>query len=109
MLLEKASIQGYLTTDDLVELYPEVGKDAERLSVIMLVLRNRGVDIVDPENYDAVHSEEALEPEAEPWLEADTLSIPSDDMVGMYLKEMSRVPLLKVEEELDLAMRIESG
>ncbi|MFH1909461.1 MAG: sigma-70 family RNA polymerase sigma factor [Chloroflexota bacterium] len=109
MLLEKASVQGYLTTDDLVELYPEVGKDAERLSVIMLVLRNRGVDIVDPENYDAVHGEEALEPEAEPWLEADTLSIPSDDMVGMYLKEMSRVPLLKVEEELDLAMRIESG
>ncbi len=109
MLLEKASIQGYLTTDDLVELYPEVGKDAERLSVIMLVLRNRGVDIVDPENYDVVHSEEALEPEAEAWLESDTLSISKDDMVGLYLKEMSRVPLLKVEEELDLAMRIESG
>ena len=109
MLLEKASLQGYLTTDDLVELYPEVGEDAERLSVVMLVLRNRGVDIVDPENYDTVPIEESLEPEAEPWLEADTLSISSDDMVGLYLKEMSRVPLLKVEEELDLAMRIESG
>jgi RNA polymerase primary sigma factor len=109
MLLEKASLQGYLTTDDLVELYPEVGEDAERLSVIMLVLRNRGVDIVDPENCDSVPIEESLEPEAEPWLEADTLSISSDDTVGLYLKEMSRVPLLKVEEELDLAMRIESG
>ncbi len=109
ILLEKASLQGYLTTDDLVELYPEIGEDAERLSVVMLVLRNRGVDIVDLENYDAVHGEEALEPEAELWLEADTLSIASDDTVGMYLREMSRVPLLKVEEELDLAMRIESG
>jgi RNA polymerase primary sigma factor len=109
MLLEKASLQGYLTTDDLVELYPEVGEDAEHLSVVMLVLRNRGVDIVDPENYDTVPIEESLEPEAEPWLEADTLSISSDDTVGLYLKEMSRVPLLKVEEELDLAMRIESG
>jgi RNA polymerase primary sigma factor len=109
MLLEKASLQGYLTTDDLVELYPEVSEDAERLSVVMLVLRNRGVDIVDPENYDTVPIEESLEPEAEPWLETDTLSISSDDTVGLYLKEMSRVPLLKVEEELDLAMRIESG
>ncbi|PJH75256.1 MAG: RNA polymerase subunit sigma, partial [Anaerolineae bacterium CG_4_9_14_0_8_um_filter_58_9] len=109
MLLEKASLQGYLTTDDLVELYPEIGEDAERLSVVMLVLRNRGVDIVDAENYDAVPVEEVLEPEAEPWLEADTLSISTDDTVGLYLKEMSRVPLLKVEEELDLAMRIELG
>ncbi|MCJ7586058.1 MAG: sigma-70 family RNA polymerase sigma factor [Anaerolineales bacterium] len=109
VLLEKASLQGYLTTDDLVELYPEISEDAERLSVIMLVLRNRGVDIVDPENYDAMPIEDILEPEAESWLEADTLSISSDDTVGLYLKEMSRVPLLKVEEELDLAMRIELG
>jgi RNA polymerase primary sigma factor len=109
MLLEKATLQGYLTTDDLAELYPEVGEDAERLSVIMLALRNRGVDIVDPENYDAVPVEEVLETEAEPWLEADTLSISSDDTVGLYLKEMSRVPLLKVEEELALAIRIEAG
>ena len=34
---------------------------------------------------------------------------PSDDTVGLYLKEMSRVPLLTVNEELDLAIRIEEG
>ena len=28
---------------------------------------------------------------------------------GLYLKEMSRVPLLCVEEEMDLARRIEVG
>jgi RNA polymerase primary sigma factor len=109
ILLEKASLQGYLTTDDVVEVYPEIGEDAERLSVIMLVLRSRGVDIVDSENYDAVSPEETLEPETESWLEADTLAISSDDTVGLYLKEMSRVPLLKVEEELELALRIETG
>jgi RNA polymerase primary sigma factor len=32
-----------------------------------------------------------------------------DDTVGVYLKEMSRVPLLSVEEEMDLAIRIEQG
>ena len=52
LLLEKASVQGYLTTDDLLEVSPEVGEDAERLSVIMLALRHRGVDVVDPEDLD---------------------------------------------------------
>ena len=39
----------------------------------------------------------------------DLTRISSDDTVGLYLKEMSRVPLLNIEEELDLAKRIERG
>jgi len=108
MLLEKASVQGYLTTDDLMEAYPDAGKDAEHLSVIMLALRNRGVDIVAPEDYEDIE-ESAIESGQEDWLEGDMLAVSSDDTVGLYLKEMSRVPLLTVSEELDLAMRIETG
>jgi RNA polymerase primary sigma factor len=33
----------------------------------------------------------------------------TSDTVGMYLKEMARVPLLTTEEEIDLAMRLEAG
>jgi RNA polymerase primary sigma factor len=36
-------------------------------------------------------------------------SLASDDPIGIYLKEMSRVPLLSAEEELNLAIRIEKG
>ncbi|PJF40209.1 MAG: RNA polymerase subunit sigma [Phototrophicales bacterium] len=35
--------------------------------------------------------------------------VPSDDPVGLYLKEMARVPLLTNEEEISLAMRLEQG
>jgi RNA polymerase primary sigma factor len=35
LLLEKASVQGYLTADDLLDVSPEVSEDAESLSVIM--------------------------------------------------------------------------
>ncbi|NDJ60058.1 MAG: RNA polymerase sigma factor RpoD [Chloroflexi bacterium] len=37
------------------------------------------------------------------------MGLPSNDTVGLYLKEMARVPLLSTEEEIDLAMRIEAG
>jgi RNA polymerase primary sigma factor len=36
-------------------------------------------------------------------------NISSDDTIGLYLKEMSRVPLLSINEELDIARRIEDG
>ena len=106
MLLEKASVQGYLTTDDLFEFYPEVVEDAERMSVVMLSLRNRGVEVVDPEA-DPVPVETAADWEA--WAPVEIPEAVDGDSVGMYLKEMSRVPLLKVEEEYDLAIRIEEG
>ncbi len=39
----------------------------------------------------------------------DLGALVSNDTVGLYLKEMARVPLLNTEEEVDLAMRLEAG
>ncbi len=108
-LLEKAGVQGYLTTDDLMEAAPEV--DSERLSVILTVLRRRGVDVYDPEGEDDSSSDETTPPEFgfESWANPASEAAISDDTVGMYLKEMARVPLLNMEEEIGLAQRIEAG
>lgn len=110
MLLEKADVQGYLTTEDLMEFYPQVSEDADRLEAIVLALRRRGVDILDQDDTDRSFEEpdEALtDSDIDPFV--DLTRISSDDTVGLYLKEMSRVPLLNIEEELDLAKRIERG
>lgn len=109
LLLEKASIKGYLTTDDLVEVYPDVGQDSERFSVIMLALRNRGVEILEDESEEQAYVEDDPENEPSRWSDPDNFAISSEDTIGLYLKEMSRVPLLKLDEELDLALRIEAG
>jgi RNA polymerase primary sigma factor len=114
MLLEKADVQGYLTTEDLMEVYPDVSEDVDRLDAILIALRRRGVDILDqeaPTSYglDGRFADDTadLPSDMDPF--TDLAPISSDDTIGLYLKEMSRVPLLSLDEELGLARRIECG
>ncbi len=109
MLLEKADIQGYLTTEDLMEVYPNVTEDRDHFEAILVALRRRGVDILDHDESESVFDEidDSLSDDFTPL--SDLTRISSDDTVGLYLKEMSRVPLLTSEEEMDLARRIEKG
>jgi RNA polymerase primary sigma factor len=116
MLVAKAGVQGYLTSNDLMEVFPDTSQDVERLSALLTILRRRGIDIVDTddlyatestsESFDQTQNKPASAIDLNPSLEE---SINNDDTVGMYLKEMSRVPLLSVDEELNLAVRIEKG
>jgi RNA polymerase primary sigma factor len=106
-LLEKAGVQGFLTTDDLSEAFPNITRDAERLTVLLAALRRRGVDVLDSEEEEASTSP-AVDPVINNTIYLDD-SIANGDTVGLYLKEMSRVPLLSIEEELDLAVRIEKA
>ena len=115
VLLEKADLQGYLTTGDIMEVFPWDGEDDERLLELFGILHRQGVEIVIEEEAESEpdlskldgspmdYSPSGLESSLLPGLE----NISADDSVGLYLKEMSRVPLLTLEEEVSLAQRIE--
>lgn len=106
MLLEKADVQGYLTTEDLIEVYPDVSKDADHLSAILVALRRRGVDILDD---DGILDDEDPGLKDGFFAPDSSESLTSDDTIGLYLKEMARVPLLSMEEEMVIAECIEKG
>lgn len=108
LLLEKADLQGYLTTEDLFEAAPEV--DAGQLSAILTGLRRRGVEVVEAEAQAACAWDESLSPEPgyESWANPAEAGL-AEDHLGAYLKEMAQVPLLGLAEEQRLAQRIEAG
>ncbi|NPV55661.1 MAG: sigma-70 family RNA polymerase sigma factor [Anaerolineae bacterium] len=106
-LLERAELQGYLTTDDLIEMVPDVSQDAERLEAILMALRRRGVDILDQDDEEGLEEDDIVMGDRAHLTDLSTIS--SDDTIGLYLKEMARVPLLSMAEEIDLARRIENG
>ncbi len=108
VLLERADSQGFLTIEDLMETFPEGDDDTDALNNLILILRKQGVEIVDHESL----TEDASEEDDDDDEDASRVGLEhvgTDDTVGLYLKEMSRVSLLSVEEELSLAKRIEAS
>lgn len=106
LLLDKAAVQGYLTLEDVAEVSQFVSYDTEHMSVLMLALRQHGVEVLENEEDMPLAFEEIPSPENDG---REEISAESSDIVGLYLQEMSLVPLLTPEEETNLALRIEQG
>ena len=110
-LLDKAEVQGYLTTDDILDLLPEAEETLDQLEEIFISLHRAGVEVYNDRVDDEGGEELTLETTGSEYdVEVHDLSgISSDDTVGLYLREMARVPLLTIEEEVRLAKVLEAG
>jgi RNA polymerase primary sigma factor len=109
-LMEKAEVQGYLVVDDILDAFPEAEEALEQLEDIFISLQETGIEILEhkPKTKGKAQPEEEDQYEEEK-ANFDLSGISSDDTVGLYLKEMARVPLLTIEEEVRLAKQLESG
>ena len=112
-LVDRASELGYLTTQDILQFFPQAEDSANLLDELFNFLYDAGVEIQLDEPDEAV---DAAEHDGHKEREYkfgyamfDLSQISVDDSVGLYLKEMASVPLLTTEEEIDLAKRYERG
>ncbi|MCC6564608.1 MAG: sigma-70 family RNA polymerase sigma factor [Chloroflexi bacterium] len=127
-LVEKAKREGGITHDDILAVMPNAENDIALLDDLMNSLMEEGVEIGQrvPSSSDLYAELDAdmdgldMEIAAEggnPYNWATELiddagyqqALDTDDVVGLYLKEAGRVPLLTAEQEVELAKRMERG
>ncbi len=122
-LVAKGKAQGYITYDDVLDVFPEAEDQLDQIDVLYQRLMTEGVEVVaeakDDERDDAEKDQDKQDEEHR----LRNLRIPSavaaaeealatgalDDPVRMYLREIGRVNLLTAAEEVDLAKKMEAG
>jgi RNA polymerase primary sigma factor len=104
-LLARGKARGSLTYEEINTTFDVLDDvSPEQLDEFFEEITAAGIDLVDDQKDEKAEAE--AEGEAEEPI-PDGLSL--DDPVRMYLKEIGRVPLLSMEQEKSLAMRIEAG
>lgn len=101
-LIDSGKTKGFLTYDEINNAFPKNGFSVEDMDKFLSKLGGLGIEVVDTgDNFEA--------PAAKPAAKASTASDEKiDDPVRIYMREMGAVSLLKREEEVIHAKKIES-
>jgi RNA polymerase primary sigma factor len=113
-LLEQATEQGYVTFEDILMAFPEAEENVAQLEDLFDYFDEQGVEVYEDEaeasQEKAKEAPETTQPGEQAVGEGDGLSsIPSTDITSLYFHEMGQVPLLTIEEEVELAQQWRRG
>jgi RNA polymerase primary sigma factor len=113
-LLESGKQKGYLTYSQVNDYLPDDAVNPEKLDQLLLILEEHGIELIDEseaEQREAGPGAGTSDDEARAELDLSFIEDEDnrriDDPVRMYLTQMGEIPLLKREEEIALAKKIE--
>jgi RNA polymerase primary sigma factor len=93
----------HITFDEILSIAPDIEDHLDLLEALLDELSEMGITVVESEQADEAQNEE-LTPQT-----ADLDHIRPEDLLSVYLAEMSQEPLLTFEQEVELAQQIEKG
>ncbi len=110
---------GYVTMSDVLNLFPSAEQNVDQLEEAFSALINAEIPYVDDDIYEEPSDDQLKAEITENDNKFETKEISGDgnylanidtgDTIGLYIKEVGRVPLLSASEEVSLAKRIELG
>lgn len=102
--------QGFITIDDIVKFFPRAETEIDQIEDAFEALICAGIPIAEEIEIGAGgRSEDGTDDKGEQDENDFLANVDIDDTIGLYMKEATRVPLLKAWEEKVLAQRIEVG
>src|SRR5262245_42486767 len=113
-LLEQGKEKGYLTYGQVNDYLPDNAVNPEKLDQLLVLLEDQGIELIDESEAEERERGEGGTGEEELQEDLDLTSIIEeedglriDDPVRMYLTQMGSIPLLRRDQEIALAKKIE--
>ncbi len=110
-LIKKGREQGFLTQDEILEVFPDAEMRIVELDDFYDTLLGENIDVFESVSLEEAETSEKAQEKLDREIEilSKLEGIESTDPVRQYLREIGRVPLLDAEEEAELAKRYEKG